>query len=326
MDARTGAHGKRMENKYRNSAVIPDTSALIKNSNILNLLLEDLNISGTARTINQAPSNHLNKPIKLINLGDLSKSAVSDNVTVLTRNAANEGKIGWAQVGKIQENYQKTPNGDRILLTCLKSSNCDLEAAYKTASYSQLHNKLFLKYPHLSKTAIDKKIGALSEEMMHKYFLSSGWTKLEGGIGVHGIDGLYVKRDKAGKIVDTLIVESKYNKSNLRRNSSGDKQMSKEWILEKIRELQKANPNNIDYKDIHKIVSNDDHRARLWRLKLDDNKLSIDISNVDAVGATGVLSGSNAYKINKNGAIDITSPNIVNKTFLSFIFNGLFSC
>ena len=41
MDVRTGVHGKRMENKYRNSAVIPDTSALIKNSNILNLLLED---------------------------------------------------------------------------------------------------------------------------------------------------------------------------------------------------------------------------------------------------------------------------------------------
>lgn len=69
-----------------------------------------------------------------------------------------------------------------------------------------------------------------SEQLMDEYFKKSGWEKLK--VGVNGIDGLYVKRDKDGNITNVLMSESKYNTSQLGDTKDG-KQMSKDWILKR---------------------------------------------------------------------------------------------
>ena len=81
---------------------------------------------------------------------------------------------------------------------------------------------------------------------MDEYFKKSGWEKIQGEVGVNGIDGLYVKRDKDGNITNVLMSESKYNTSQLGDTKDG-KQMSKDWIIKKLDNLEKAYPDNQDY-------------------------------------------------------------------------------
>ena len=118
---------------------------------------------------------------------------------------------------------------------------------------------------------------ASAECMMDLFFMyGNNWQKIEGESGIHGIDGLYIKTHH-DTISDVLVAESKWNSSRLGSTKKGTiKQMSKRWILDKLKE---AAPYNKDIKNFHQIsnlVKHDMYRARLFKLKpLDADRLKI---------------------------------------------------
>ena len=119
--------------------------------------------------------------------------------------------------------------------------------------------------------------GYATECMMDVFFTyNTNWQKIEGESGIHGIDGLYIKRKK-DHIVDVLVAESKYNTSHLGTTKKGRvKQMSKRWILDKLKEAKPYNPDIKNFEHISQLVKRDRYRARLFKLKpLKDGKFMI---------------------------------------------------
>lgn len=109
--------------------------------------------------------------------------------------------------------------------------------------------------------------GASAECVMHKFYTSNGWTQIEGEVGRNGIDGLYYKK-KHNVIREVLVAESKWNTSRLDFSGKNKtvKQMSKEWVLKTMDKLVKKMDNDT-YRTIRKLISHDQYRARLFRLK-----------------------------------------------------------
>jgi len=110
--------------------------------------------------------------------------------------------------------------------------------------------------------------GYATECMMDRFFrYNDNWQRIEGEHGRNGIDGLYIKV-KNNKVIDILVAESKYNHSRLGSIKKGTiKQMSKEWILAKLRILKKYHKKSPYYKQIITHVKNNHYRARLIKLK-----------------------------------------------------------
>ena len=161
----------------------------------------------------------------------------------------------------------------------------------------------------LSKRSIQGKLnivnGASAECVMHYFYTSSGWKKLDGEIGRNGIDGLYVKLKK-GQVSDVLVSESKWNKSKLGFSGKGKtiKQMSKRWILRTLDKLIKYKPSRI-YSTIRNFVNNNAYRARLFRLKpIGKNKLLISIFSIKNKG----MDVFSEIKERDLPAIDINNP------------------
>ena len=104
--------------------------------------------------------------------------------------------------------------------------------------------------------------GYSAECVMHKFYIESGWTQIEGEIGRNGIDGLYYKK-KNGIIREVLITESKWNKSRLGKSGKNKliKQMSQEWVIGTLNRLQKYRPMP-EYAAIKKLVKYGQYRAR----------------------------------------------------------------
>jgi hypothetical protein len=130
---------------------------------------------------------------------------------------------------------------------------------------------IFANMPYVMK---DSKIqgrlnivnGYSSECMMHEFYTSTGWKRIEGEIGRNGIDGLYYKT-KNGQIREVLVAESKWNTSRLGRSGKNKliKQMSQTWVLHTIDKLQRYKPLP-EYKTIKKLIENDQYRARLFKV------------------------------------------------------------
>jgi len=67
--------------------------------------------------------------------------------------------------------------------------------------------------------------GTSAECVMHDFYKSSGWIRIESEVGRNGIDGLYYKR-KHGQTKEVLVAESKWNK--LRLGLSGKRKTVKQ--------------------------------------------------------------------------------------------------
>lgn len=166
------------------------------------------------------------------------------------------------------------------------------------------------RIPEIKEANINKIKGDIAEALMDEYFPKNGWKKLEGEVGVNGIDGLYVKYDKEGNIKQVMVVESKYGSSQLGETKNGT-QTSKQWCLAKIDELIKQNPDDTRYTQIKGKISNDDYRTRLFRVDEKDSTLTISIQKIESKDGTIQISevdGKESYKINKIPQIDLKNP------------------
>lgn len=263
----------------------------------------------------------------------LKNSTKEDNVDALLDMAEKEKRINFIQKLTLQSKYKNLQNGDEDLFHCLKLSNCDVIHFEKLLSSNgieknELHKTLAYKYHSLNSAQIIKKSGDTTEHMMNSYYTKSGWTKIEGEIGNKGIDGLFLKKNKAGEIVDVLIVESKYNKSLLMNRNSG-KQMSKAWILDNISKLEKQYPDDKSYNQIRELIENDKYRARLWKMNLKDNKLHIETKKVESSDSTIKLAnlvGNEKTKVEYQGnqIIDLSNPqNNFHKEMIEIFQNSI---
>ncbi|MDX8383603.1 MAG: hypothetical protein R8M45_05940 [Ghiorsea sp.] len=235
----------------------------------------------------------------------------SENIQSLIELAIKENRIGFVKHVVHSKAFSKLKGGDKLLLKCLKSTACNMDNFPSIVGKSTLHAQIITKAPHLNLTQTNIRVGVINENIMAKYFQSMGWKKIEGEVGRNGIDGLFIKR-KNKKIIDILIVESKYNTSGLQYTKSG-KQMSKTWVTEKIRSLQKKYPGNQDYQSIQRFIQNDSYRALLWNLKVSDKTLKILVKNIhdkEGVVTASAIQGRDKMKINfaRNQEININKP------------------
>ncbi len=282
-------------------------------ANVINVIEDSVKIAKGNKSLSKIDDINL-----IAKAGKLSKVTIKsltltkiENIQNLMALAVKENRVDFVKQFKYIKKYKSMKNGDKILLKCLKNSTCDLAKHTDLMNKSPLHRQFAMKYPNLTLAQINHKVGTVNENIMHKYFQSTGWNKIDGEVGRNGIDGLYVKR-KNGVIVDVTIVESKYNKSGLQHTKNGQ-QMSKQWIIKKIKDLQKKYPHNKDYQVIEKYVQNDSYRSLLWNLKIIDNNIIISLKKVhdkNNMVTTSSIIGREKMKINYNGnqKININNP------------------
>jgi hypothetical protein len=125
---------------------------------------------------------------------------------------------------------------------------------------------------------------------MDRFFLyQNNWKKIKGEHGRNGIDGLYIKQS-GNTITDILIAESKYNRSQLGSTKKGRvKQMSKEWILTKLKTVKKYHSQKNTYTQIINHVKKDNYRAKLFTLKPQkQNNLLIILHNIKNKTSTNI--------------------------------------
>lgn len=235
----------------------------------------------------------------------------NENIQNLFSMALNENRISYNEFKYISV-YDKFENGDLLLLKCLKENDCYVGKFADIMQKSELHQKIAYKYPQISIGKLNQLVGSLNENLMNRYFTSSGWTKIEGEIGRNGIDGLFIKKNNEGIIKEVLIVESKYNKSGLQDTEYGQ-QMTKQWIIKKIEDLKLKYPDDNNYKQIGKFIDNDIYRSMLWNLKVENENLIFDLAKLnDKNGKIEKINlvGGEKFKINQsnNSFINIHQP------------------
>ena len=139
-----------------------------------------------------------------------------------------------------------------------------------------------MRAPHLSETLVNHEVGRITENMMTRYFTDAKWEQLEGQIGRTGIDGLFVFR-RNGQIRDLLVVESKYKGSLLQETKFG-MQMSKDWIIRKLAQLQTQYPANADYPILKQMVADDSYRGIVWSLDARKDQLLVTLRKTYSKG------------------------------------------
>jgi hypothetical protein len=171
-----------------------------------------------------------------------------------------------------------------------------------------------------------KKInGDTTEYLMHKTFKKNGWKQIEGEIGGNGIDGLYIKKNSQGIIMQVMFGEAKYNTSQLGTNYYGTntknvKQMSKIALINQIDNLIKKHPRNREYIQIKQHITHNNYRVRLFQLKKEGTFLIPIIKEIKHNDNISIekkqLTSNLNYKINNN-KININNPqNILEAQFI----------
>jgi len=196
---------------------------------------------------------------------------------------------------------KKLTIGNRNLYVFYPKTINDLK---QVLSKSQLHKEVFLRLntSNISIKHIDNIVGKINESLMINFFEKNGWKRIEGEIGRNGIDGLFIKTDKKGRIIDVLITEAKYNTSNLGKTNFG-KQMSKDWLLHKIEELKTAYPHSKEYLEIEDFIRKNKYRAIVWNMSVKNNKMEITLKKVHQKGTSNV-----SLHTDKKILIDMEKP------------------
>jgi len=192
-----------------------------------------------------------------------------------------------------------------------------------------IYSSLFSMANNLEfKNGLEQKFkGNVSENFMHDYFKKSGWKQLPGEIGSNGIDGLYIKKNKSGVIIDVMCAESKFNKSTLGTINKGlTKQMSKKWCLAKLDNLIKNGDSTLkkDYKIIRERVKNNKIKKRLFKvLQNASGKYTVQVKNIVDDGLHNIkvknLVGNQNYKINNKEINTNYAKNSESKNFKKII-------
>lgn len=227
--------------------------------------------------------NYYNRTATIATLSraELKHATKIENIDGMLALATTERRWTLDETFKLQawERYNAIPDGDLLLLRCLKDPQCEPLACADIAKLSDLHREVLLRQPARNLTQANQAIGDISEQVMIRHFESSGWTRIEGQVGRSGIDGLFVKRNADGVVREVLAVESKYNTSALQPTNHGQ-QMSREWVEKKLRNLRERQPDEATYRKVEELVNGGYYRARLWTMRVDKGEIQIALQRV----------------------------------------------
>lgn len=226
---------------------------------------------------------------------DLRYASKSENINGLLELAEQENRIDTIQMLQLTRPYATVADGDSMLLACLQNAKCQPDKFLMVSNTSRLHAEVVKRNPGLGLTQANHAVGALTENMMVRYFEHSGWTRIDGQIGRTGFDGLFVKYED-GVIKDVLIAESKCNTSTLQSTNFGV-QMSEEWIRRKMVELKARFPNEDIYMKIDPFIEAGAYRTVLWNIRIEEDALKIDISKVKSKGGAVEIAGAKGSDI-----------------------------
>lgn len=220
------------------------------------------------------------KIVRLGTLGakDLTYASKAENIQGLLDIALQENRVDAVQMLQYERLYSSQKDGDQLLLLCLKAARCQPDKFVEIINTSKLHSEIVIRQPELGSVLANHAVGEITENLMIRYFESSGWKKIPSQIGRQGIDGLFVKMEN-GIIKDVLVVESKYNTSILQQTNHGT-QMSDQWVRRKMYELNAKFPDDATYKTIEKFVDAGSYRAILWNIKADESSLKVSLRKV----------------------------------------------
>jgi len=237
---------------------------------------------------------------------DLRYASKAENVAGLLDLAQNESRIDTIKAMQLSGPFSSLRRGDALLLTCLKNTECQPDSFYAIAKNSDIHADVLARNPALGATQVNHAVGAINESLMLRFFTSSGWKAVNGQVGRTGFDGLLVKVDDSGSVRDLLIVESKFNTSALKSTNHGT-QMSDEWVRRKIQALRIQAPENDTYWQIENLIDQGAYRARLWIMKVENGKASIELKSVHSKdGSVSLHYAEEAERPPR--VIDISSP------------------
>lgn len=226
---------------------------------------------------------YYNRMATVASLGtaELKYASKAHNIEGLLALARTERRVSFDEISQLQawEKYNKIPDGDRLLLLCLKKPKCEPLACANIARLSDLHREIVLRQPDMNLTQVNQAAGNISEHVMNRHFESTGWQRIEGQVGRSGIDGLFVKRNGEGVVREVLVVESKYNTGTLQATNHGQ-QMSRDWVQRKLQQLRERQPDDATYRRIEELINGGYYRARLWTMRVDTGQLRIDLQRV----------------------------------------------
>jgi hypothetical protein len=205
---------------------------------------------------------------------DLRQASRADNVAALFRLAGEEGRLDVVASVQLWERFNALPQGDLLLLHCLKAPQCKPAATVDIASRSDLHREVMIRKPTLELTNANHAVGEINERVMRRFFEESGWQRIEGQVGRSGVDGLFVKVNDAGEVRGVLVVEAKYNTGALASTNHG-MQMSRDWLTEKLRVLRQSHPEDAIYRQVEERIDRGYYRARMWHLRVDSGQIHI---------------------------------------------------
>ena len=160
--------------------------------------------------------------------------------------------------------------------------------------------------------------GIATECMMNEFYLNPTnkikWQKIEGmSDGRHGIDGLYVKIVD-GIVKDVLVAESKWNTSKLGSTKNKTvKQMSKQWIIDKLKEVKVEDAFKAVYAQITQYVEHGIYRGILFNLKPSSEYLKIYLYTIKS------KDNSNKLEKTKDRVVSINLHHPQNKFFASLV-------
>lgn len=253
---------------------------------------------------------------------DLRYATKSENVAGLLDLAQNESRLDTIKAIELSGPFSSMWRGDELLLKCLKKAQCKPETVYSIAKNSDTHAEVLARNPNLGPTQVNHAVGEINERLMLRFYENSGWKAVDGQVGRTGFDGLFVKYDDAGSIRDLLIVESKFNTSTLKSTNHG-RQMSDEWVRKKIQDLLIKSPESQTYQEIERMIDQRAYRARLWNLKADNGKASIELKSIhnkdDSVALLNVADAEGLPRV-----IDFQAPrNDFERRFANWYFEEL---
>jgi hypothetical protein len=258
------------------------------------------------------------RPARLATLTakDLKYATVADNIGGLVDLAQAENRIDLAAAMQIRRRYETVQRGDELLFTCLRAAQCQPMLFADVASVSPLHKEIVLRRPAVTLAQANQAAGDVSEHLMDEFFVGSGWTKVNGQVGRQGIDGLYLRIDR-GVVKNVLVGESKYNGSLLKDTNHG-RQMSPNWLTQKLKELQAADPANQIYPQVARYIDEGSYRALLWNFKVKDKSIVYETSKVEGKGGSSILSPASPADLGARSTPAVTSEIIVDQPKNSF--------
>lgn len=137
--------------------------------------------------------------------------------------------------------------------------------------------------------------GNLAESVMDAFYSKDGWEKLDGKRGRNGFDGLYVRRNQKGTIIDWFVADAKSGNAKLRMTNRG-MQLSPEWIRGNLEDLltnaendYKRMPTEVGRKrisDLKQIMRLPGRPSRVFNAKLEQfgRKTQYYLENIDING------------------------------------------